>query len=474
MTSSKRDFTAFAEFPGEIDEGTGFHSLPLLWHKDGANRWRKWQIHVRLIKTSTADLTGIDWDLLSEKQVSIKKEYYENGTKLPSGLRAEAWVETGIETGKITRSAPTYISEAVNEGKANERNPFQQALIYARSQWLKRKEKGGTETKSAVPAAKSKKKVPAAYINNVMYFPMLAKPFKDGEKYLRYPLYIQPKLDGVRCLVFLQKKNGGVKNVVAYTRTKKPFPSVDYLKKILYPYLNDLYDEVNDQSIFLDGELYKHGKRLQDISGDSRNEKTNTSDENTDRNEYHIYDCFYPSEMTNTFAQRHEQLVMLYEALSDEDAKTIKSVPTYKVKSYEAAETKYDKFVEMGYEGAILRNENGPYLGNSLKTGAFLRSKDLVKMKQRFSDEYECVGYTEGSKGKDKGAVIWICQTADEVQFNVTPKNTTYEERYALFEDCQENFDEKYKGRMLTVEYEDLSSDNVPLRAKALTFRDYE
>lgn len=475
MASSKRDFTAFDDFPGSLDEGTGYHSLPLLWHKDDAERWRKWQIHVRLIKTSNTELTGIDWDLLAEKQVLIKPEYYTNGKKLPAGIKAEVWVETGIETGKITRSAPTYISDAVNEGKSNERNPFQQALIYSRSQWLKRKEKGCTETKSA--PTKSKKKVTADFINNTMYFPMLAKTFKDGEKHLKYPLYIQPKLDGVRCLVYLQKKNGGVENVVAYTRTKKPFPSVEYLKKILYPYLNDLYDEGAHQSIFLDGELYKHGKRLQDISGDSRNEKTNTTSENTDRNEYHVYDCFYPLEMDNPFTQRHEQLVMLYDALTDEDAAVIKSVPTHKVKSYEAAEAKYDKFVAMGYEGAILRNSNGPYLGNCLKTGAFLRSKDLVKMKQRFSDEYECVGYTEGSKGKDKGAVIWICQTADKdspVQFNVTPKNTTYEERYKLFQDCEENFDNKYAGRMLTVEYEDLSKDNVPLRAKALTFRDYE
>lgn len=473
MTSSKRDFTSFVDFPGSIDEGTGYHSLPLLWHKDDADRWRKWQIHVRLIKNSTDDMTGIDWDLLTEKQVVIKPTYYTLGTKLPSGIRAEAWVETGIESGKITRSAPTYLSEAVNEGKSNERNPFQQALIYARSHWLKRKEKGGTETKNTT-VVKSKKKSSLAYVNNVMHFPMLAKPFKDGEKHLRYPIWIQPKLDGVRCLVFLQKKNGGVEDVVAYTRTKKPFPSIDYIKEILYPYLNDLYDEEKDQSIFLDGELYKHGKRLQDISGDSRNEKTNTSEENTSRNEYHIYDCFYPLEMGSTFSHRYEQLSMLYNALSDEDAKTIKSVPTYKVKTYALAEKKYDKFVEMGYEGAILRNTDGPYLGNSLKTGAFLRSKDLVKMKQRFSDEYECIGYTEGSKGKDKGAVIWICQTADEVQFNVTPKNTTYEERYELFQDCEENFDDKYKGRMLSIEYEDLSKDGVPLRAKALTFRDYE
>lgn len=485
MTSSKRDFTSFTEFPGSIDEGTKYHSMPLLWHKDDFDRWRKWQIHIRLIKASGDEMTGIDWNLLAEKQVPIKPEYYEMGVKLPSSIKAEVWVETGIETGKITRSAPTYITDSVNEGKANERNPFQQALIYARSQWLKRKEKGGNEIKieakepteeksTRTTKTKLKSKGPDPYMNNVMYFPMLAKPFKDGEKHLKYPLYIQPKLDGVRCLVFLQEKDGGVDNVVAYTRTKKPFPSIDYIKEKLYPYLNELYDEEKEQSIFLDGELYKHGKRLQDISGDSRNEKSDTTDDNANRNQYHIYDCFYPLEMNAKYSHRHKQLKLLYESLSNEDAKVIKSVPTYKVASYAQAEKKYDMFVKMGYEGAILRNADGPYLGNSKKTGAFLRSKDLVKMKQRFTDEYECVGFTEGSRGKDKGAVIWICETTDGTKFNVTPKDTTYEERYELYQECLKDFDEKYKGRMLTIEYEDLSRDNVPLRAKALTFRDYE
>ncbi len=95
-------------------------------------------------------------------------------------------------------------------------------------------------------------------------------------------------------------------------------------------------------------------------------------------------------------------------------------------------------------------------------------------MKPKFTDEYEVVGYAEGSKGKDKGAILWVCQTQDGDQFHVTPKDMTYAERYDLFHDAVDNFEEKYLGRMLTVEYEDLSKDGIPLRAKALTFRDYE
>lgn len=461
MTSSVRDFTDFDSFPGSLDSGTGYHSLPVLWHKDSAKRWRLWQIHVRMIKKTSEFFTGIDWDLLDEKQVPIKPEYYTMGTKIPASFFAEVWVETGIEGGKITRSAPTYFVDPLNKGKANERNVFQNALVYARAHWLKRKDKGASESKNAPKVSKNAP-------SNTMFFPMLAKPFKDGEKHLQFPLYIQPKLDGVRCLMYLQKKNGGVKNVVAYTRAKKPFPSVEYLKKIAYPYLNALYDEEKNQSIYFDGELYKHGKKLQDISGDSRNEATDTSASNTNRNEYHIYDCFYPKELDTPFKDRYTQLEAFYEALDDSDAKVLRRVPTYLVKNMTEASRKYTQFTKMGYEGAMLRNAEGKYLSS-----ASTRSNDLVKMKPKFTDEFEVVGYTEGSKGKDQGAIIWICQVDDQ-QFNVTPKDISYADRYKLYQDAVENFDDKYLGRMLTVEYEDLSTAGVPLRAKALTFRDYE
>ena len=464
MSSSKRDFTNFKKFPGTINSGTGYYTFPVLWHKDDMDRWREWNIYVRLIKKSKNKITDIDWNILKEDQINIEQEYFNMGGIIDADIIAQSWVETGIDGGKITRNAPSYYEKPVNEGKSNERNVFQQALIWSRAQWLKKKNAGCKENKEARGTNKT----------NVMYFPMLAKTFKDGEKHLEYPLYIQPKLDGVRCLVFLKEKNGGIDSVVAYTRTKKLFPSVEYIKKILYPYLNELYDEENKQSIYLDGELYKHGKKLQNISGDSRNEKADVSDKNKCRNEYHIYDCFYPLELDNKYEKRYEQLNELFESFSDNALKIIKSVPTLLVESYKEATEKYKHFISMGYEGAILRNIDGVYIANANKTGSFMRSNDLVKMKPKFTDEFKVIDYTEGDKGRDKGAVIWVCETKTGEKFNVTPKDINYKKRYEIFNDCKKNFNKKYKNKMLTVEYEDLSINQVPQRAKALLFRDYE
>lgn len=482
MAAEQRDFTDFEAFPGEVTDGQNYE-FPALWHKDSMDRMRYWQIVVRMIKKA-APLSGIDWDLLAENQVPVKKEYFALGTKIPASIVAEAWAETGILDGKITRNAPTYFETPLNLGKSNERNVFQNALIYARAQWLKRKEKGGETTqKTAIKHANDKHSQSDKHSRDdkhangeghtmVMYFPMLAKTFKDGEKHLVFPLWIQPKLDGVRMLVFLQKKNGGVSSVVAYTRTRKLFPNVDYIKKAIYPYLNALYDEEQNQSIYFDGELYLHGKALQDISGDSRR----STDSKASKNEYHVYDCFYPKELDTPFEKRHRQLLAYYDAIKPADAAILKSVPCILIKNLQQADKQYKKFVSMGYEGAILRNSQGVYASDAHKTGAFLRSKDLVKMKPRFSDEYEVVGYTEGSRGKDKGAIVWICKTPGKngQEFNVTPKDITYEKRYELFAEAKTHFEERFNHRMMTVEYEDISKAGVPLRAKAVAFRDYE
>ena len=475
MSADQRNFTEFDKFPGKINT-SGCHEFPALWHKDGVDRVRKWVIYVRLVR-SGYEQTGIDWDTKAETRIKILPAHYQVGKRIGDTISAEAWSEAGLVDGKITRNAPTYFTTPLNIGKSNERNIFQSALIYARAQWLKRKDKGcaeqldGSDSSDAQRAAYTSVPSVPSSAPLVMYFPMLAKTFKDGEKHLRFPLYIQPKLDGVRCLMYLSKKNGGPNAVIAYTRNRKIYNSADYIKAKIYPYLNAMY---HTESIYLDGEFYKHGKILQDISGDSRNDKIDTSENNNDRNEYHIFDCFYPSELDATFEERHEQMLAFYKAIKPRDRDLLKEVPTMLVPDMKTITKEYRKLVKLGYEGVMLRNIDGVYTTDANKTGAFLRSKNLVKMKQNFTDEFKITGFTEGSRGKDKGAIIWICETEDQNEFNVTPKDITYEKRKELFDDASENFDKKYKNKMLTVEYEALSKSGVPLRAKAVVIRDYE
>lgn len=484
MASDHRQVKNFSKFPGKLVRGTGQYEFPTLYRVDSLNRVRSWFIAVRLIKNDQPRQTGIDWSLLAESQVPIEKQYFssKNVIQLPAGTIAQIYTTGGITGGKQTRRDPTYQEQGANMGRANERNAFQQALIAARSEWLKKKDRGMVEDPTGVCDE-------TINGNNSREYPMLASKWEDAARYIKYPAFAQEKLDGNRMCAFIPYVDCGWERVELYSRKLKDFPDKDYLKYALYDTLNAFYDDENDQSIKLDGELFKPGLRIQDISGMSRRgvraerEKARTAAASIRKDylEFHVYDCYYPLEKSTPFAHRLLQLNEVFEFLkqhgnvkipqlkSKKASDIIVQHVTHRVADEKAVKQLFESIMEKDGEGIIVRNAAGKYLANSTT-----RSKDLIKMKKRQTDEYKCVGFTEGTKGKDKGAVIWIAETADGIQFNVTPKDISYEERRKIYEECKTDFNAKYNGRMLTVEYVDLSKDQVPQHAKALVFRDYE
>jgi ATP-dependent DNA ligase len=460
MTAEKRNMTDFTILPGGINDIKNQYEFPYLRIKDIKNNIRIWKIFIRIVKDGKRQ-TEIDWNEIAEDVLKLKDEYFYTGDNyidLPKYSIVQVWTERGIEGMKITKDVPTYFEKIANEGKSNQRNQLHEALIYARSLYLKRIEKGGTKSKSGI---KIKNNI------NTMYFPMLATPYKDAAKYIKYPIYTQRKYDGVRCLSYYDIKNN---KIICYTRTQKEFPGKEYIKNILLKYLPDFIK--NNFSLYLDGEFYKHGLRLQDISGESRNE----TEGETKKLEYHIYDCFYPDNMQMEFKNRLKLLDTFLNKINNEDKKIIKKVETILLDDKKKVDEFFNKVVNEGYEGCILRNIDSPYLGNATKTGTNTRSKNVIKLKAKFTDEFEIVNFTEGKKGKAKGAIIWVCKTKDGDEFNITPKNMSDIERKKLYDECSKNnlFEKKYKGLMLTVEYEELSKKNIPQRAKVLTIRNYE
>jgi ATP-dependent DNA ligase len=447
MSAEQRDFTNFEDFPGELT-GTGYYEFPVISYRDSNDRTREWRIFVRMVKDGKRQTT-IDWDPLVESQLDITNTHITdvNASMAPNAV-AQYWTETGIVDGKTTRQAPTYVSIGKNQTRSNERNIIQQALIDARSRYLKQLQK----SKSVAP-----------HTAFPMLFPMLARPWEEGAKRIKYPAWVQRKYDGARCIAYLRvHTNPTWQDVMLYSRQKKPFLQLEYLQKSLLG-LFTRYNGTNQHPLYLDGELYRHGARLQDISGEARRSVSAS----TSLLDYVVYDCFYLGD-TDTFVQRQSTLDEIFAV----KYKHISLAPKYPVKDFEELEKYFMKFVEAGYEGAIVRNAAGLYLCDANRTGAFLRSYDVVKMKKRFTDEYKLVGFTSG-KGKDTGAIIWICETEEGKRFNVTPKLMDYPARKALYAEVSADnvFEDEWQGLMMTIEYEDLSADKIPLRAKALVVR---
>jgi|TARA_R100001460_G_scaffold12089_1_gene27904 DNA ligase-1 len=226
--------------------------------------------------------------------------------------------------------------------------------------------------------------------------PMLAHKFDIKRVDYSEPVYIQPKLDGVRCLF---TKDG------AFSRTGKQFMNVAHIHAELIPFFQQQPDVV------LDGELYNHKLKndFEKIISLVRKQKPTADDRLEARQlvQFHVYD-YFDGVMYDNYEQRMNQLncVNFY-------GKSIKYVPSYKVNKHEEAlNMHHDGFLADGYEGSILRL-NGLY-----KHG---RSYDLMKFKDFSDTEATIIGYETG-KGKREGTIgKFLMQDDEGVKFGCPP-----------------------------------------------------
>jgi len=228
-----------------------------------------------------------------------------------------------------------------------------------------------------------------------MIKPMLAHKFDIKRVDYSKPVYIQPKLDGVRCLF---TKDG------AYSRTGKQFKNLAHIELELIPFFKD------NPNIILDGELYNHELKhdFEKIISLVRKQKPTADDRLDARNliQYHVYD-FISNDKANYRDRMHEL------ACSDIYSDYIKYVQAYRVyKHEEALNMHHDAYLAKGYEGSILR------LDGKYKHG---RSYDLMKFKDFSDTEATIIGYETG-KGKREGTLgKFIMQDDDGNEFGCPP-----------------------------------------------------
>lgn len=339
----------------------------------------------------------------------------------------------GQSGGKMQR-AEDVIKEGKNIGRSNETTPEQQALSEAASKWEKQIKKGYVEDVSR--AAEGDKDIEGGYDC------MLAHKFSDHAHKINYPAYVQPKLDGHRCLAVIE--NG---KCTLWSRTRKPITSMPHIVKEL----ENVYPKGTHR---LDGELYNHSYKdnFEDITSLIRQEEP---DPRHTEVQYHVYDR--PAE--SGFSERTEKLYNEIHAYEKATKKLdyIRVVETVKVDSEEEMMLAFEHFLLRGFEGAMARNSDGPYMGK--------RSYDLQKIKEFVDAEFPVVGVTEG-RGKLMGHAIFICKTPEGKEFNVKMRgDSAVLKKY--FDD-----DSLWKGKQLTVKYQKVSKYNIPIFPVGERFKD--
>lgn len=349
------------------------------------------------------------------------------------GIIVTTYGQLGTDSPQRTEDV---ISNGKNSGKKNATTAVEQANAEAKAKWEKQKKKGYVESIKDAELGELDELIEGGIV------PMLAHKFADQGHKIKYPAFVQPKLDGIRCIAIL--KNG---KCTLWSRTRKPIRSV--------PHIIAAIEKLGpDVDMTFDGELYNHEfkKNFEHIVHLVRQDKK--PDPQCTDVQYHIYDLA----IDEPFSKRATKLRYLKEGKFDGH---VVKVETCQIEDEAEAMTYFERWRSQGYEGAMVRNADGKYANK--------RSYDLLKIKDFMDSEYKIVGIEEG-RGKLAGHVgAFICKDDRGIEFlakmsGETSKLKEYFENHKLWE-----------GKQLTVKYQGLTGANeVPRFPVGVSIRDYE
>jgi ATP-dependent DNA ligase len=276
--------------------------------------------------------------------------------------------------------------------------------------------------------------------------PMLAYPVSDKPIDYNNTVFMQPKLDGVRCLI--QYDNSVV---TAYSRTGKEWKNIDHILQSLEPFFQANPD------VILDGELYNHALRddFEKIISCVRKTKPTAIDRSESRKlvQFHCYD-FVNEKMT--FVDRAH---ILPEFLREPLPYGVRLVLTTPVHNEEDAKLFHKYLLEKGYEGSILRT-NDVY-----KCG---RSWSLRKFKDFHDAEAKLISWVEG-KGKRKGTIgKFMAVDADGNEFGM-PVMDNFKKLQTMFKEMQ-----SWVGKEATFTYFERTKAGSYRHPLFKAIRDYE
>lgn len=265
--------------------------------------------------------------------------------------------------------------------------------------------------------------------------------------------YGSRKIDGVRCSFYW--KDGEVRTA---SRGGGDYDaSTSFMRH--NPKLIQFFEEHPD--IVLDGELYKHGKSLQQISGAARLEKDTAG---MDWLEYYIYDVM---DSTKTFEERLDILHNITDELNlgfnperewDDGELKFQIVPQETVVGWANIQKLHDKYVGEGFEGIVIRDPSKVYNFGG-------RTNAMIKVKMYKDAEFEIVGYSEGLRPED---MVFVCKTKEGKEFEAKPMGPR-ELKWEYLDRMDEII-----GKMATVKYFYLSDEGCPLQPVLKCIRDYE
>ena len=280
-------------------------------------------------------------------------------------------------------------------------------------------------------------------------FAMLAQKSGDRElDFENHTYFIQPKLDGVRCII---RKDG------AFSRNGKSFKNVEHILKELKP----LFDYAPE--LILDGELYNHELKedFNKIISLVRKTKRITDEDRRESQrliQFHNYDILDINRQGLSYVERMDLMNHIQRKYN---LLYTRAVSTQIVNNRVDLNLLNKINKKQGYEGSMVRN-NMPYEPGK-------RSWTLQKVKEWQDTEFTITDYVEG-KGKFEGGIgKWLGFDKDGRDVEVPIPSITIAERKELFNNVGD-----YIGKEATFEYFERTPAGAYRFPRFKAFRDYE
>lgn len=228
--------------------------------------------------------------------------------------------------------------------------------------------------------------------------PMNAYQMGKNKSHIVFPAYGQPKLDGNRCLAYLDKSG----QIILISRNGKRIQHLQQMRKDL----KKILEIKGHKNLYLDGELHIDDSRDIGLLRRVLGRKTDIDKSLEKRVKFNIFDCFWLSGLDKPFAERWSVLVKLIGNRKG----LIRLVDTFIIAKESDVDKVFHKMLDKGYEGLVLRNMN---IGGYLLGGK--RSRNVMTSKNFQRGFFEIIGFKEGL-GKDKGTAIFKmkCLQTDE------------------------------------------------------------
>ena len=294
--------------------------------------------------------------------------------------------------------------------------------------------------------------------------PMLAKVLDDNKPFEKYGMFIgQYKINGLRCIIGAKSNPMDMFNNICLTyhsRTGEDWTAkMSWMDEIIIQKLDkDLIDAMIEEGVCLDGELYIPGYSVNDINSFVKN--TNLKQHYL--LQYWCYDLCYEN-MTAT-----HRMQIKSKWCSKVDRINVKTkeehlnnkIPfvllnNYFISNYNEAIEARNNYIDLGFEGLIIRNPNSEYQFGK-------RNQAMFKFKKIDDGKFVIVDIKSEHKRKDLPLFV-LRNDINEELFECSINKPQDVQREILINK------EKYVGKYMFVEYRERSGvAQVPFHARGI------